>query len=235
MEYIPTNIEPRHIKKDVIEVEKHVNVESFPTDIVGLSCVYKMSTDDLNTQDYPWYPTGGCGNGHREFTVDDQKVVKTYLDLMISLKEKINILEIGVHRNTFDESSTSVFLNNKRKGDVYVGIDIADKSFLDNMETNVHTICTDSTNVDQNVQIIKDLGINEIDILMIDGYHSIDTVYSDWKYTSILSKDGIILMHDTNVHPGPYFLMKSIDYDKYHVKKYFYDIRDWGIGVAIRK
>ena len=70
---------------------------------------------------------------------------------------------------------------------------------------------------------------------MIDGWHSINMVYTEWLYTQILSDKGIVVFHDTNGHPGPYFITKSIDTDLYEVNKYLSDIKDWGISVAIRK
>jgi len=73
-------------------------------------------------------------------------------------------------------------------------------------------------------------------LIMIDGYHSLNQVYFEWEnYTPLLASDGIVVMHDTNSHPGPYFLMKSIDTNQYDVYKYFNDVVDWGIGVVVRK
>lgn len=151
-------------------------------------------------------------------------------------KEKLNIVEIGVNRNGYSVSSTSVFLNNKREQDIYLGIDIEDKSILNDQTHNIFTICSPSQNKDVFFSKFKEIGIETIDILMIDGYHSINQVYLEWKiYTPLLSKDGIVVMHDTNSHPGPYFLLKSIDTTQYNVYKYLSDVVDWGIGVAVHK
>ena len=70
---------------------------------------------------------------------------------------------------------------------------------------------------------------------MIDGWHSINMVYTEWLYTQLLSEKGIVVFHDTNGHPGPYCITKSIDPDVYDVYKYFTDIKDYGIAVALRK
>jgi cephalosporin hydroxylase len=119
---------------------------------------------------------------------------------------------------------------------IYIGIDINDKSNLNNLEKNIYTICSPSENIDFVFEQMKQIGINEIDILMIDGWHSINQVYIEWEnYTKILASNGIVVMHDTNAHPGPYFLVKSIDTKLYDVYKYLSDVVDWGISVAIKK
>jgi hypothetical protein len=46
---------------------------------------------------------------------------------------------------------------------------------------------------------------------MIDGHHSINQVYQEWEYVSRLSDDGVVVLHDTNSHSGPYFAVESID------------------------
>ncbi len=151
-------------------------------------------------------------------------------------KDKLSIVEIGVNRNGYEVSSTSVFLDYKREHDIYVGIDIEDKSVLDNNNKNIFTIRSQSENIDFVFPKLKEFGIEEIDILLIDGHHSINEVYFEWEnYTKLLSSIGIVVMHDTNSHPGPYFLMNSIDTTQYDVYKYLSDVVDLGIGVAVRK
>ena len=70
---------------------------------------------------------------------------------------------------------------------------------------------------------------------MIDGWHSVNQVYKQWEYVSLLSNDGIVIIHDTNSHPRPYFLIESIDNIMFDVYKYYNDVYDWGIYVAVRK
>ncbi len=221
---------------------KHTIIEEFVNFTVreinqnGLS--RKYSCYDQDDTDFGWYPiVAGPGriNG-QEFSIDNQEILKKYLTEMKQKKEKLSIIEIGVHRNEYVLSSTSIFLDNKRDTDIYLGIDIEDKSILNNPDKNIFTIKSPSQNTELIFNYLNEIGIHEIDILMIDGYHSINQVYFEWEnYTPLLSSNGIVIMHDTNSHPGPYFLIKSINTEHYDVYKYLSDVVDWGISVAIKK
>ena len=217
------------VVEDVVQFE----VEDYPFN--GLFKKYNCYNN--NDADFPWYPinaTHGRTYG-QEFSLDNQEILKTHLLELLEKKEKIVIVEIGVHRN-LENSSTEIFLQNKRDVDIYIGIDIDDKTFLNNPEKNIFTIKNYSQNIESIFQEFKTIGIEQIDLFMIDGYHSINQVYLEWeKYTPLLSFCGIVVMHDTNSHPGPYFLTKSIDTNIYDVKKYLSDVVDWGISVAIKK
>ena len=169
-----------------------------------------------------------------EFSKDDQDVLYKHLVELMSRKERIVIVEIGVCRNEYHQTSTSIFIDNKRPGDVYIGIDISDKSFLDDPSRGVFTIQSPSQDFDRIFDFFNSVGISEIDLFMVDGWHSMNQVYTEWTYTQLLSSRGVVVFHDTNAHPGPYFMMKSIDSSMYDVRKYMTDVQDWGIGVAIR-
>lgn len=143
------------------------------------------------------------------------------------------IVEIGVSRDTkFYRTSTYVFLNNKRSDCVYLGVDIEDKTYLNNADENIHTIQTGSENISKVVSRLKKLGQKQIDFLFIDGWHSINQVLTEWEYTKYLSPNGIVCLHDTAYHPGPYFLINNIDRKKFHViPNDCEDIKeDYGIG-----
>lgn len=185
-------------------------------------------------------------NRDREFSKLDQDVLAKYLQQLVANADDtpLVIVEIGVNRQT-DEidpnwgvsrlTSTIVLLENKRPQDIYIGIDIDDKSYLQNVSRNVHTIQSDSADHAFIRSKFKMLGVNKIDYLFIDGWHSVNQIVEEWKYTDILSPNGIVAMHDTNSHPGPYLLMESIDPNMYDVKKYLSDIVDYGMGIAVRK
>ena len=53
------------------------------------------------------------------------------------------ILEIGVCRNK-EQSHTYCFLNNKKQDTIYVGIDLEDKTFLNDKEQNIYTLRNNS-------------------------------------------------------------------------------------------
>lgn len=218
-------------------VENFVNYKVYDVNANGLSKKYTLFNFD--NEDCPWWYPISAGAGRpfdQQFSFDNREILKKYLFSQMYKKEKINIVEIGIDRSGYSVSSTGVFLKNKRHQDFYVGIDIVDKSNMNDQNHNIFTICSPSQNKDLIFSKFKEIGIETIDILMIDGHHSINQVYLEWEiYTPLLSKSGIVVMHDTNSHPGPYFLMKSIDTNQYNVYKYLSDVLDWGIGVAVRK
>ena len=217
-------------------VEDVVNYKVYDINTNGLTKKYTCFNND--DADFAWYQIKASGGRpyNREFSVDNQEILKIHLLNQMKKKDKLSIVEIGVNRNGYVVSSTSIFLDNKREQDIYVGIDIEDKSSLDDTNKNIFTVCSPSQNIDFIHLKLKELGVEEIDILMIDGYHSINQVYCEWEnYTKLLSSNGVVVMHDTNSHPGPYFLLNSIDTNQYDVYKYLSDVVDWGIGVAVRK
>ncbi len=145
------------------------------------------------------------------------------------------ILEIGVHRNGGD-SSTWCFLNYKNKDTYYFGVDIVDKSFLDDKENNIYTIKENSSNTDKIMDIIKSTGVEKFDFIFIDGYHSINQVLDDWKFTEYLAEGGIVGFHDTNMHTGSMLFVDYLNTDKYNVEKSCKTwLVDWGIAFVSRK
>lgn len=127
------------------------------------------------------------------------------------------ILEIGVSRLVGGNSTTDVFLSNKTPDAVYLGVDIDDKSSLDAASLNTHTLKCSSSDYDIVVDRLQELGIEEIDYLFIDGWHSINQVLADWEFTRILSPHGIVGFHDTTRHPGPYSFVRNLDPAKWVV------------------
>ena len=145
------------------------------------------------------------------------------------------ILEIGVCRNDY-KSSTWCFLNNKNKDTFYFGIDIEDKSFLDNEDDNIYTLRTSSSNIEEIMEFINSKGVFQFDFIFIDGWHSINQVLDDWKFSEYLAKNGIVGFHDTNHHPGPMLFVDNLDTEKFIVdKKCTTYIVDYGISFVSKK
>jgi len=142
------------------------------------------------------------------------------------------ILEIGVCRNG-SNSSTHIFLNNKKDETTFIGIDIDDKSFLNNSGKKIYTIQGDSSDIDGNITKIKDLGVGSLGFIFIDGWHSINQVLRDWEYTRLLAPNGIVGFHDTVGHPGPYHFVRNLNRDLWNVE--LHCLNDCGIGFAWRK
>lgn len=165
---------------------------------------------------------------HPEFSdCNKSEVLEKFLRVRDHAKA---ILEIGVCRNG-DESSTHVFLKNKRPETVYVGIDLVSKEFLHSIGENIHTLAADSSAVESNMERIKSLGVEQFDFILIDGLHSINQVYKDWEYTRWLAPNGIVAFHDTAEHPGPFLFVRNLNTDKWHVEVNNCP-NDWGIGFA---
>lgn len=143
------------------------------------------------------------------------------------------ILEIGIGRNE-EKSFAYVFFNTKKKDTYYIGLDIDDRTFLDDSEKNIYTIRNDSSNYENNVNKFKQIGVEKFDFIFIDGWHSINQVLRDWEYTNLLADGGIVGFHDTSCHPGPNSFINSLDPEKWVVQKNMCP-NDWGIGFAWKK
>ena len=143
-------------------------------------------------------------------------------------------LEIGVCRNQ-DRSSTHTIIRHLKNttDSIYLGVDLDDKSFLDNKELGVHTIRENSSNYDVIVNKLTSLGVEELDFILIDGWHSINQVLLDWEYTRLLRKGGVVAFHDVTSHPGPFFFVRNIDQRKWRVVQNLCPM-DNGFGYAVR-
>jgi len=143
-----------------------------------------------------------------------------------------SILEIGVDNNN-ERSITRIFHEHKLNSTIYVGIDIKEKSYLNDTTRNIFTIQNDSKNYVENMEKIKQLGVKQFDFIFIDGWHSINQVLAEWEYTNFLSEWGIVALHDTRGHPGPSYFIKALDTSKWNVEANVCNIgADYGIGFA---
>lgn len=184
--------------------------------------------------DYDYDEQAAIQHGYnREFEVTDCNRFSLLQQFMRVQNNCSAILEIGVCRNA-EQSFTHVFLNSKKKDTIYVGIDIDDRSDLNNRSENVYTIQTDSSNYDDNLLLFKSFGVEKFDFIFIDGWHSINQVLRDWEYSNLLGENGIVGFHDTSCHPGPSNFVKNLNKDKWNVHENMCP-KDWGIGFAWRK
>lgn len=143
------------------------------------------------------------------------------------------VLEIGVCRNK-EDSFTHVFLKNKNSKTIYVGIDLDDKSFLNDKENCIYTIQGTSSDVENNMNLCRNFGVEQFDFIFIDGWHSINQVLIDWEYTRWLSPTGIVGFHDTSGHPGPRRFVSALDKNKWNVEENLC-VFDYGIGFTWKK
>jgi hypothetical protein len=144
------------------------------------------------------------------------------------------VLEIGVCRNG-NQSSTYTILKylSKYNDSVYLGVDIEDKSFLNDQTKGIFTIKENSSNYENIKNKLDELKINELDFIFIDGWHSINQVLDDWEYTRLLRGGGVVAFHDVTSHPGPHFFIKNINTDKWKVVGNLCS-QDHGFGYAVK-
>jgi hypothetical protein len=144
-----------------------------------------------------------------------------------------SILEIGIHRND-GRSMTNILMDNRPEGSIYLGVDLDDKSYLDDPTKNLHTIKSNSHDQLAVRQKLAMIGIKSIDLLFIDGWHSVNTTVNDWMYTDLLSPFGVVILHDTNAHPGCVALFEAVDENLFFKERYCTE-KDMGIAVFRRK
>ena len=160
----------------------------------------------------------------------------------LALREKVRqvnpsvIVEIGVARletSRYNHTSTAVFLNEKRDDCHYIGIDTGDRRFIEGMKPNVKTIRCNSSDWGRITLTMGKMGIQEIDFLFIDGWHSINQVLAEWRLTEYLSPGGMVGLHDVNYHPGPRHLIENLNPERWNVETLCPD--DWGIAFVTKK
>jgi hypothetical protein len=145
-----------------------------------------------------------------------------------------SILEIGVGKSK-ERSFTKLLLDSKLTSTKYFGIDIEDKSNINDDKNNVFTLKIDSSDMDKVLSFVKSHGIEKFDFILLDSWPSINQVLNDWRYVDFLSENGIIALHDTNFHPGPTDLVNNLKNDKYEISKRCVEKTDWGMTFITKK
>jgi hypothetical protein len=189
---------------------------------------------DIRTHS-PFDEIDGCTkNCPREITEGNKAALLSYFSRVKPYCK--SILEIGVNRNGQD-SFTQILLKNKLKETAYLGVDIVEKTFLNNKDENIYTIRENSSNIDVVMKYANSIGITQFDFIFIDGNHSINQVLNDWEYTKYLSGAGIVGFHDTAYHYGPNKFINNLNLDIWNVTPNACDndADDLGIGFAWKK
>ena len=205
--------------------------------VPGLKYVPTSAPERDDDEDHvPWARSIAHG---REFSEENKKILRRE---MKNLSKLTSILEIGVCKYKYKASSSKILMEEKPKDCVYLGVDILDKSSLNKPASNVNTIMCSSFERGKIKARLKELGVEKVDFLMIDGWHSINAVVNDWQFTEILSDNGVVLFHDTNAHTGPVAVLDAIDQDLWQVEKLCLEKKknkkgslifsDWGIAVV---
>ncbi len=170
-------------------------------------------------------------SGQGEFSEKDREILKS----VILNSQPKTIVEIGVHRSG-KRSSTMVIFGNKNDDCIYLGIDKECKKVLNNNNKLIYTIKSLSQNYNEIFVYMEKIGIQTIDLLHIDSFHSVDQVIVDWKYVELLSPTGVIVMHDTNGHPGPKVIFEAADKNIFDKEKFnCWENGDKGYGISVLK
>ena len=203
---------------------KVVEIDEKSTDIFGLSFWPQMRNYD-NSRDW------------ESFTVWHTREVTdgnfTLVDHVSSKFMSHGVVEIGVNRNG-DRSFTQALLKNKPNHIPYLGIDVDDKSYLNDPAKRIYTIQSNSFDQERIRDYMRSEGIEKISLLFIDGDHSVNAVVNDWRYTDLLSESGVVMLHDTVSHPGPRVILEAIDQRMFRVEKHFPNEDDYGLAIAYR-
>lgn len=164
----------------------------------------------------------------------DREIIKREIDnLGDSL---ICAVEIGVTNSQYEVSSAKIVIDNMPKGAKYIGIDKVDRSSKLKGNSNVYFLRTDSSDIETVREYLDKLEVDSIDYLFIDGKHSVNQVVDDWRYAELVQDNGVILLHDTTLHPGPYTLFDAIDESIFEKEKYFVNVKEsYGISVIRKK
>ena len=204
-------------------------IQKYLTQDIRLGNPEDNDKDFINT-----YPNPFELVGNKEFSMCNQASL-TEEFTKVKNQTKV-IVEIGVSRitynQTYDQTSTSIFLRHKRPETIYLGIDIDDKTFLQGLERNVFTLQSKSEYYERVKAKLDALRITQIDFLFVDGWHSINQVIDELWYVDFMKPGGVIGFHDTNYHPGPSRIIKNLNPNIFEVKQLCQQQDDWGIGFA---
>ena len=187
-------------------------ISELPTDIFGLKFFPSVEPYISNDQDNPYMNA----YGFREVSDENLRVVK---EVVTSMGDKLKAcMEIGVHQNG-DRSMSNILMNDKPNDSFYLGVDLNDKSYLNDLSKNIHTIQCNSHDQEKIRNFLSANNISKLDILFIDGWHSVNTTMNDWRYADLLSEHGVVIVHDTNTHPGDIALCEAIDRNIFNVER----------------
>lgn len=225
-------------------MSKIFTTTNFPTEVFGLTHRPSINMMEDNKD---WISMGvinetltNMDSKHSEIKVEfsdkNKEVLLSTINELKSRNAFNSVLEIGVYRSR-EKSSTRVILDNKPLTTKYFGIDLAENQLAEvrNNQNNVFCLCENSSNTKSIMNFCKLHGVKNLDLILIDGFHSVNQVMDDWKLVEFLNVGGYVLMHDTNYHPGPYCVYEAINGEMFEKKKFqTEESDDWGISSAKR-
>jgi predicted O-methyltransferase YrrM len=124
---------------------------------------------------------------------------------LIKMAKYITALEIGV----FEGETSQHLINALPQGGHYVGIDINDyrtNAAIATMESKGKAI---DFVLGNSLEELKKLPLAHFDLIFIDADHSFEHVLQEFKIAeTLVSKDGVIILHDTIHLEGPRMLVE---------------------------
>lgn len=201
-----------------------------PSSTFGLYRELRFSEEPRNKRED--FPVNVNVNTPEHFTVMNQQVLRRVLEW----ERPRRILEIGVHRprKSTDGSSTATIFEFMPRGAKYLGVDSAKKR-LPLAPDTAHFLQCQSQEKDKVLAKLRDLGMYELDLIMIDGLKSPGITFNDWSYSALLRKGGWVVMHDTSWHSGPILLWDCIDKSMFLKHRWENGQKDYGIGAFQRR
>lgn len=203
-------------------------VRKLPSLQLGLKWFPNLEPHVSNDRDLP--PFGFPPNA-TEVSDCNQRVLINAMQSMGS--DCKHILEIGVNRNG-DRSFTRVIADHREPNSTYVGVDKEPREGVHDPNIRSYFLQCDSHDQAQVRSYLKEVGMDSLDLIMIDGWHSVNTTVNDWEYVDMLRVGGIVVLHDTNTHPGPVALFDAVDERKFEKHRYCTAENDMGISTFLR-
>ena len=203
-------------------------VRKLPSLQFGLKWFPNLEPHVSNDRDLPPF---GFPPDATEVSDCNQMVLRNAMDQMGEGCQRI--LEIGVSRNG-DRSFTRVIADNKNPSARYLGVDTEERPGVEDENTRRWFLQCNSHEQDTVRNRLRELDMAELDLILIDGWHSVKTAVNDFGYADMLRVGGIVVVHDTNTHPGPVALFDAIDERIFEKHRYCTAENDMGISTFTR-
>jgi len=231
-------------------LNRHYPVTHYPTDIPGLLYRPSIEPEYSDRADFiePFHSlVTDKTTPDQYYSIANRQLLHGLLyELGLDLDGATGcILEIGVAKTSptrpFENTSTCILAQLKAASVIYLGVDIdPDKKVVPLSSFHVHYLLgIDSRSKVAIIDKLIELGVGQtpgIDLLHIDGDHSVSQVLNDWQYTEFLAPHGIAVFHDTNIHPGPCTVLDAVNPNVFEVTPFFQDRPgDFGMAIVRRK
>jgi cephalosporin hydroxylase len=166
----------------------------------------------------------------REVSLESYELVKQEL---LKYKDCKAILEIGIFQNI--KGFSYLLSMEKDPKTIYVGLDKDERRYLGQPVDNIFILKSDSADREFVKSELRKLGVDKLSILFIDGFHSVNMVLNDFKYSELVEPGGLVILHDTNFHPGPNLVYQAVDENVFEKELYFDNPSDYGLAILRKK